>query len=93
MADSDTILSPGQVPRPRGFSVPLTDPKCTQTEFMFSKFCAEEKLKTKTSEYPGLSVDAGELSRLQQLIIQPGEGGGIIMQTELCFQCFAQKKS
>ncbi len=50
----------------------------TQTEFMFSKFCAEANLKTKTSEYPGLSVDAGELSRLHQLIIRPGEERGII---------------
>ncbi len=50
---------------------------------MFSKFCAEEKLKTKTSEYPGLSVDAAELSRLPQLIILPGEEGGITTQTEL----------
>ena len=60
----------------------------TQTEFMFSKFCAEEKLKTKTFEHPGLSVDAGELSRLQQLIIRPGEGGGIISQTEFMFSMF-----
>jgi hypothetical protein len=64
----------------------------TQTEFMFSKFCAEEKLKTKTSEHPGLSVDAGELSRLQQLIIRPGEGGGIITQTEFMFPMFCAEE-
>ncbi len=64
----------------------------TQTEFMFSKFCAEEKLKTKTSEHPGLSVDAGELSRLQQLIIRPGEGGGIITQTEFMFSMFCAEE-
>ena len=64
----------------------------TQTEFMFSKFCAEEKLKTKTYEYPGLSVDAGELSRLQQLIILHGEGGGIITQTEFMFSMFCEEE-
>jgi hypothetical protein len=64
----------------------------TQTEFMFSKFCAEEKLKTKTSEHPGLSVDARELSRLQQLIIRPGEGGGIITQTEFMFPMFCAEE-
>ena len=60
--------------------------------FMFSKFCAEEKLKTKTSEHPGLSVDARELSRLQQLIIRPGEGGGIITQTEFMFPMFCAEE-
>ena len=45
-------------------------------------------MKTKTSEHPGLSVDAGELSRLQQLIIWPGEEGGIITQTEFMFSKF-----
>ena len=64
----------------------------TQTEFMFSKFCAEEKLKTKTSEHPGLSVDARALSRLQQLIIRPGEGGGIITQTEFMFSKFCAEE-
>ena len=64
----------------------------TQTEFMFSKFCAEEKLKTKTSEHPGLSVDARELSRLQQLIIRPGEGGGIKTQTEFMFPMFCAEE-
>jgi hypothetical protein len=64
----------------------------TQTEFMFSKFCAEEKMKTKTSEHPGLSVDARELSRLQQLIIRPGEGGGIITQTEFMFPMFCAEE-
>ena len=64
----------------------------TQTEFMISKFCAEEKLKTKTFEHPGSSVDARELSRLQQLIIRPGEGGGIITQTEFMFPMFCAEE-
>ncbi len=55
-------------------------------------FCAEEKLKKKTYEYPGLSVDAGELSRLQQLIIRPGEEGGIITQTEFMFSMFCAEE-
>ena len=37
-------------------------------------------------------VDAGELSRLQQLIIRPGEEGGIIT-LNFSFQSFVQKKS
>jgi hypothetical protein len=41
---------------------------------------------------PGLSVDAGELSRLQQLIIRPGEGGGIITQTEFMFSKFCAEE-
>jgi hypothetical protein len=35
-----------------------------------------------------VEVDAGELSRLQQLIIRPGEEGGIITQTEFMFSKF-----
>ncbi len=46
----------------------------------------------KTSEYPGLPVDAEELSRLQQLIIRPGEEGGIITQTELMFSKFCAEE-
>ena len=37
-------------------------------------------------------VDAGELSRLQQLIIRPGEGGGIITQTEFMFPMFCAEE-
>ena len=33
-------------------------------------------------------VDAGELSRLQQLITLPGEEGGIITRTEFMFSKF-----
>ncbi len=32
-----------------------------------------------------VEVDAGELSRLKQLIIRPGEEGGLITQTEYKF--------
>ncbi len=40
-----------------------------------------------------VEVDAGELSRLQQLIIRPGEDGGILTQTEFMFSKFcAQEK-
>ena len=40
-----------------------------------------------------VEVDAGELSRLQQLIIRPGEAGGILTQTEFVFSKFcAQEK-
>jgi hypothetical protein len=40
-----------------------------------------------------VEVDAGELSRLQQLIIRPGEEGGILTQTEFIFSKFcAQEK-
>ena len=37
-------------------------------------------------------MDAGELSRLQQLIIRPGEGGGIITQTEFMFSMFCAEE-
>jgi hypothetical protein len=37
-------------------------------------------------------VDAGELSRLQQLIIRHGEGGGIITQTEFMFSMFCAEE-
>ena len=37
-------------------------------------------------------MDAGELSRLQQLIIRPGEGGGIITQTEIMFSMFCAEE-
>ena len=37
-------------------------------------------------------MDAGELSRLQQLIIRPGEGGGIITQTEFMFPMFCAEE-
>ena len=37
-------------------------------------------------------VDAGELSRLQQLIIRPGEEGGIITQTEFQFSKFCAEE-
>ncbi len=43
-------------------------------------------------KYPGLSVDAGELSRLQQKIIRPGEEGGIITQTEFMFSKFCTEE-
>ena len=39
-----------------------------------------------------VEVDAGELSRLQQLIIRPGEEGGILTQTEFMISKFVQKK-
>ncbi len=39
-----------------------------------------------------VEVDAGELSRLQQLIIRPGEEGGIIT-LNFSFQSFVQKRS
>jgi hypothetical protein len=41
--------------------------------------------------YPRSSVDAGELSRLQ-LIIRPGEEGGIITQTEFMFSKFCAEE-
>ncbi len=59
----------------------------TQTEFMFSKFCAEEKLQK-----PLNILDYGELSRLQQVIIRPGEGGGITTQTEFMFSMFCAEE-
>jgi hypothetical protein len=37
-------------------------------------------------------VDAGELSRLQQLIIRPGEEGGIITQTGFMFSKFCAEE-
>ncbi len=37
-------------------------------------------------------MDARELSRLQQLIIRPGEGGGIITQTEFMFPMFCAEE-
>ncbi len=37
-------------------------------------------------------MDAGELSRLQQLIIQPGEEGGIITQTKFMFSKFCAEE-
>ncbi len=37
-------------------------------------------------------MDAGELSRLQKLIIRPGEEGGIIMQTEFMFSKFCAEE-
>ncbi len=39
-----------------------------------------------------VEVDAGELSRLQQLIIRPGEEGGIITQTEFMFSKFCAEE-
>jgi hypothetical protein len=37
-------------------------------------------------------VDAGESSRLQQLIILPGEDGGILTQTEFMFSKFCAEE-
>ncbi len=37
-------------------------------------------------------MDAGELSPLQQLIIRPGEEGGIITQTEFMFSMFCAEE-
>ena len=37
-------------------------------------------------------MDAGELSRLQQLIIRPGEEGGIITQSEIKFSKFCAEE-
>ena len=39
-----------------------------------------------------VEVDAGELSRLQQLIILPGEEGGILTQTEFMFSKFCAEE-
>ena len=39
-----------------------------------------------------VEVDAGELSRLQQLIIRPGEEGGILTQTEFMFSKFCAEE-
>ncbi len=39
-----------------------------------------------------VQVDAGEMSRLQQLIIRPGEEGGIITQTEFMFSKFCAEE-
>ena len=39
-----------------------------------------------------VEVDAGELSQLQQLIIRPGEEGGIITQSEIKFSKFCAEE-